>query len=197
MPVAMACASVRGSRCAEPGERKSVVEKAGRPGRWVCTSPRMHVHPCEVYIASSRRSSSGERRRSSAEVLKGAPVPIPRHATRHAAFALLRRTAADRLSAGDAQRRRLRRVRASRADAVPPTGPGRLPQPVLIPAMLTGARVGAVRVKASFLVEWNVVRRVVVAEDVTAATAVMATFEEGKLLVAGRRVADERVGVGL
>jgi hypothetical protein len=82
-------------------------------------------------------------------------------------------------------------------DTVAPAAPSSIPGLVVSEARVARSVLGPLRMKASMLVERNGVWRVLVAEDVSATTAVMPSFEKGKFLVAGWTVAFRRRRVGL
>lgn len=72
-----------------------------------------------------------------------------------------------------------------------------VPRAVAIPAMLAGARARALGMKLGAVVQWDDVWRMRGAEDMSAMSTVVPTLEQGKVFPACRRIADERVVIGL
>ena len=132
---------------------------------------------------------------------KRAPVPIPRHTRRHALGYRLphlrKRTAPPTTN----HRRGWHTLAAILAPTAAPTARSRAPRdfppPILAPAELAGAAAVSEGVEGGVLVERDEVGGVCVAEDVAAATAVVAACEIGESTSARRSVADGRVAVGL
>ena len=127
---------------------------------------------------------------------KGAPAPVARQALREAADD----AAGPKALAGDAdgRRRRLLRARAvARRAAVAAADACDFPRAVVVEAGVAGAVLRALGVEAGVLVEGDGVRRVLGAEDVSAASAVVASLEEGELLVTDRGITFHRSRIRL
>ena len=83
------------------------------------------------------------------------------------------------------------------AGAVLPGLPQHLPSLILVPALVAGAVVEPVRMELRVLVERDGVGRVLVAEDPSAATAVVTSFKEVERLHASRVVTSRAFFVAL
>lgn len=124
---------------------------------------------------------------------KRTPIPVPRHARSQRRLRALRPTTR---CARQPDIRRAGQRRRARADAVVARDALLAPPRVLVPAVLAGARLGALGVEFGLLVERDGEVGVRVAEDVPAVAAVVAALEEREGLLADGRVADGGVGVG-
>ena len=115
--------------------------------------------------------------------LEGAPVPVAWEALGEAA----NNAACSKALAGDADGRRrwllcavARRAAVAAADAL------HFPRSVVVEAGVASAILRALRVESCVLVQRNDVCGMLGTEDVSAASAVMSSLEEGKLLVTDR-----------
>jgi hypothetical protein len=139
---------------------------------------------------------SGETDDGSAAGSERAPVPVSRNALRKTAD----QARSSSLTAEESRIRdtnRWRRRLLVRVRAVGATNARSLPQTPIVEASIACPVLRALRVEVCVLIERDGIRGMLVAEDVAAATAVMAPFEEAESLVASWGVAGRGCGVGL
>lgn len=134
---------------------------------------------------------------------KCAPAPIPRSATRDRALGhIITSPASDEFcTCACARDRRGRGGGRSRIAPVPipilPAPAGGLPVAVSIPAVLACPRRVTLGVKVGTVIQQHGVMGIGVAEDMSTVSAMVTTFEQVEGFVAGGRIANGGIGIGL